>query len=73
VPPATPLRGKECPYYPCHDLADMDCEYCYCPLYDLGDKCGGNYVILSNGIKDCSHCNRPHTAEGKLDIQQMIH
>lgn len=72
VPPATDKKGPECPYYPCHKLKDMLCVYCYCPLY-YDVECGGNYVILPNGIKDCSDCVRPHTPEGIKQIQEQLH
>lgn len=53
----------ECEYYPCHKVPEgqrFNCLFCYCPLYMLGRECGGNYVYLENGIKDCSHCLVPH-------------
>lgn len=55
-----------CEYFPCHKGADKEnfsCLFCYCPLYALGDKCGGNFSYLENGIKDCSGCLFPHRAE----------
>lgn len=59
------FANKSCKYYPCHNIydcqnnsIDMNCLFCYCPLYP--SDCGGNYIILSNGIKDCSNCNIPH-------------
>lgn len=52
------FENRSCEYYPCHDLENMNCLFCYCPLY-LTD-CGGNYNILPNGIKDCSSCTIPH-------------
>lgn len=48
-----------CEYYPCHDLLEINCLFCYCPLYDLPD-CGGEYKILKNNLKDCSYCLLPH-------------
>ncbi len=60
------FQNKDCPYFPCHEGADKEtfsCLFCYCPLYALGDKCGGNFKYLENGIKDCSHCLRPHKRE----------
>ena len=33
---------------------------CYCPLYALGDRCGGNFRYIGDGIKDCSGCLLPH-------------
>lgn len=52
------FENRSCEYYPCHNLEHMNCLFCYCPLY-LTD-CGGNFKILSNGIKDCSNCVFPH-------------
>ena len=57
---------KQCEYYPCHEGADADqfnCLFCYCPLYALGEKCGGNFRITEEGIKDCSNCLIPHRKE----------
>jgi Zn-finger protein len=27
----------------------------------LGDKCGGNYTYMENGIKNCTDCMVPHS------------
>lgn len=54
---------KECEYFPCHKTNDPDnfnCLFCYCPLYALKDKCGGNFKYTDSGTKDCSNCNLPH-------------
>ena len=54
---------KACESFPCHEGVDEDdfnCLFCYCPLYALGDRCGGSIQFLPNGIKDCSACNFPH-------------
>lgn len=61
------FKNHECKYFPCHKTsadADFNCMFCYCPLYALGDKCGGNFAYLENGIKDCSGCMIPHSAGG---------
>lgn len=60
------VQNRTCEYFPCHDCADgntFNCLFCYCPLYLTGTECGGSYKILSNGIKDCSACLRPHDPE----------
>ena len=60
------FQNKECEYFPCHNGADeesFNCLFCYCPLYCLGDKCGGNFTYTQGGIKDCSHCLVPHKRE----------
>ena len=58
--------NRECKYFPCHENAgeDFNCLFCYCPLYALGDKCGGNFRFTDNGIKDCSRCMLPHSPKG---------
>ena len=56
----------DCEYFPCHKGVapeDFNCLFCYCPLYALGKECGGNFVILENGVKDCSGCTIPHRKE----------
>ena len=60
------FNNKECDYFPCHKTNDFDnfnCFYCYCPLYALGENCGGNYCYTEGGIKDCSNCMVPHNPE----------
>ena len=54
----------------CHYVqGTLNCLFCYCPIYDDCD-CGGEYIILNNGIKDCSKCLKPHTKE--FIIAQLI-
>ena len=58
------FSNKKCEYFPCHKVENpenFNCMFCYCPLYFFGDKCGGNFEILHNGIKDCSNCMIPHS------------
>lgn len=60
------FTNKKCEFFPCHkNIPDeeFNCLFCYCPLYMLGDECGGNYII-NNGIKDCSNCIIPHSDGG---------
>ena len=53
-----------CEFYPCHNMPaeDINCMFCYCPLYPLGRDCGGNFTYVGpNGdVKDCSGCTYPH-------------
>ena len=61
------FQNKECAYFPCHKVSSSEafnCLFCYCPLYALGDQCGGNCVYTENGIKDCSNCLIPHSPGG---------
>ncbi len=57
----------KCEYFPCHDVSwkdDFNCLFCYCPLYSLAERCGGDFAFLENGVKDCSNCLIPHKREG---------
>ena len=57
------FNHKDCEYFPCHKTNDPDnfnCLFCYCPLYALKDKCGGNFRYTEKGIKDCTNCTLPH-------------
>jgi len=56
------FANKECEFYPCHKDVEVNCLFCFCPLYN--SKCEGNFVILENGIKDCSNCILPHNKNG---------
>ena len=56
--------NKDCECFPCHATNDPDsfnCLFCYCPLYTLGEKCGGKFSYTSKGIKNCSSCLLPHS------------
>lgn len=60
------IQNRECEYFPCHEGADPEgfsCLFCFCPLYALGDRCGGSFRYTADGIKDCSGCLRPHRRE----------
>ena len=67
------FQNRECDYFPCHPCSDLDmfsCMFCYCPLYPLGDKCGGNFKYTEQGIKDCSCCVYPHIQKNHASICQ---
>ena len=65
------FQNKSCEYFPCHkcDGEYFNCLFCYCPLYMLGDKCGGNFKFLENGTKDCSLCMIPHSENAFCHIK----
>ena len=59
-------QNRTCEYFPCHAgvaEAEFNCLFCYCPLYALGKKCGGDCGYTDGGIKDCSACVFPHRRE----------
>ena len=69
------FQNKACEYYPCHRCADPEgfsCLFCYCPLYALGEKCGGNFTYTEHNIKDCSNCLLPHRRENYSKIMERI-
>ena len=61
------FQNTACEYFPCHKVTNSEnfnCLFCYCPLYALGDQCGGNCTYTEQGIKDCSKCLIPHSPAG---------
>jgi len=65
------FQNKECEYFPCHKTEkpeDFNCLFCYCPLYALGRRCGGNFKYSDKGFKDCSDCMVPHRRENYARI-----
>lgn len=69
------FENRSCEFYPCHKAEEINCLFCFCPLYyrtkNLYD-CGGNFKILSNGVKDCRDCNFIHTPEGYDNIIKKL-
>ena len=68
-------QNRKCEFFPCHkglNEHDFNCLFCYCPLYALGDQCGGNFTFLENGIKDCSNCLIPHHRENYDKIMEKM-
>ena len=69
------FQNKQCEYFPCHrnvDPESFSCLFCYCPLYALGDRCGGYFTYTEDGIKDCSGCLIPHRRENYEKITQKL-
>ena len=65
------FSNTECPQFPCHEGVspqDFNCAFCYCPLYALGDECGGNFVYTDKGIKSCQDCCLPHVKTKGVDL-----
>ena len=61
------FSNKDCMYFPCHEKPDGDgfnCLFCYCPLYSMGEGCGGLFSYSRDGsLKLCMDCHLPHEAE----------
>lgn len=71
------FSNTECEYFPCHTLKggespeDFNCLFCYCPLYSLGEGCGGDFRYTDR-IKDCSGCLIPHGPDGYDHISEHL-
>lgn len=69
------FANKECEFYPCHNCEeDINCLFCYCPLYSL-KHCPGQYEIIKRGdveIKSCMNCSFPHKAENYDIIMSFL-
>ena len=60
------FQHKDCEFFPCHKTnkpEDFNCLFCYCPLYALGNQCGGNFKYTEGGFKDCTNCMFPHVRD----------
>ena len=69
------FANTDCKYYPCHKGADFEnfnCLFCYCPLYCMGENCGGNFTYTFSGQKDCADCMLPHTGDAHRYITNML-
>ncbi|MCI9648401.1 cysteine-rich small domain-containing protein [Oscillibacter sp.] len=66
---------RSCEFFPCHQGVDADsfnCLFCYCPLYLMGDQCGGRFTYTDSGVKDCTSCTIPHRPENYGYITQKL-
>lgn len=69
------VQNCKCEYFPCHkgvSKENFSCLFCYCPLYPLGDRCGGSFTYTENGIKDCTNCVKPHRRENYDKIMDKM-
>lgn len=69
------FSNKNCKYFPCHktdDEENFNCMFCYCPLYALGENCGGNFVYTKSGVKSCENCDLPHKRNASEHIDEKL-
>ena len=67
------FQHTDCEFFPCHTglpEEEFNCLFCYCPLYCLGEACGGNYRYTKDGVKDCTECIVPHKRD---NYSRIIH
>lgn len=68
---STFFQNRDCPWFPCHAGVGEDtfnCLFCYCPLYALGESCGGDCTYTVKGIKSCMECAFPHKKENYGEV-----
>lgn len=66
-------QHRDCEFFPCHETEnpeEFNCLFCYCPLYALGEGCGGNFRYTEDGVKDCTGCMLPHSRGGYDYVMQ---
>lgn len=69
------FENRECKYYPCHrGMEEMNCLFCYCPLYFLPDCPGTREQIEKEGrvIRSCMNCEYPHRPENYGNILRIL-
>ncbi|NLG02688.1 MAG: metal-binding protein [Clostridia bacterium] len=69
------FSNKECEYYPCHEgIEEVNCLFCYCPLYRFEECLGNPSYIERDGkrIKCCTECTFPHKAEHYDQIMEYL-
>ena len=72
---STFFTNRACPYFPCHETDDPDsfnCLFCYCPLYVLGEQCGGHFSYTKKGVKNCKNCTVPHGRDAAAYIRSRF-
>lgn len=66
---------RDCEFFPCHKdvpIETYNCLFCFCPLYLLKERCGGQFKYLENGVKDCSGCTIPHDVDSYDKIMSKM-
>lgn len=69
------FENKECKYYPCHTgVSELNCLFCYCPLYSLEHCPGKNEYVEIGGkqVKSCTDCTFPHKPENYDNIIRIL-
>lgn len=69
------FENRACQYYPCHTgIEEINCLFCYCPLYAREECPGSPRFIERSGrrIKDCTACTFPHEAAHYDHILRLL-
>ena len=65
------FQHRDCDFFPCHEGVELDrfnCMLCYCPLYALGEACGGSFTYTEKGYKNCTGCCIPHIGDSGVRL-----
>ena len=69
------FENKACQYYPCHKgVKNLNCLFCYCPLYHK-EHCPGNPGYIEKegrAIKVCTNCTFPHQPDHYDKVIEML-
>lgn len=69
------FENRDCKYYPCHKgINDINCLFCYCPMYRYSD-CPGEPRYIEKGnrtIKVCTECTFPHRPENYDKVIEFL-
>jgi len=69
------FENRDCRYYPCHKgIDEINCLFCYCPLYTMKDCPGNPKYKEKDGkmIKICTDCTFPHRIENYEKINEIL-
>ena len=69
------FSNKDCQFYPCHkNIEEINCLFCYCPLYSRSNCPGTPSMTTINGVpcKDCSKCSFPHNPNNYMEIIKIL-
>ena len=69
------FENRSCKYYPCHEgIEELNCLFCYCPLYNMAD-CPGRpeFNEKAGGYrKVCTGCTFPHNKDNYDKIVEIL-
>ncbi len=70
------FANRACAYYPCHEMeGELNCLFCYCPLY-MRKHCPGSpeWILGRDGrkIKSCVKCTFPHQPKNYEVMMQFL-
>ncbi len=69
------FENRSCKFFPCHEgLEEMNCLFCFCPLYHCDDCPGSPRYLEKDGqkIKVCTECTFPHRPENYDAVIELL-